>query len=131
MVVDTSALVSMLIGEPDAPNFARLLRNAPQKRISAANYVELQIVMLRRTGENDPALARDIVERAAIDVVPVSKPQADLAAEAYRTYGKGRHRAALNFGDCFAYALAKQLDAPLLYKGTDFAATDITPAAVG
>jgi len=131
MVVDTSALVSMLIGEPDGPNFARLLRDSPKKRISAANYVELRIVMLRRTGGLDPALASDIIERAGIEVVPVSRRQADLAAEAYRTYGKGRHRAALNFGDCFAYALAKQRDAPLLYKGTDFAATDITRAAVG
>jgi len=131
MVVDTSVLVAMLIGEPEAQTFAHILRNAARKRISAASYAELRIVMLRRTGDNDPQLATDIIDQAGIDVMPVSREQADLAAEAYRTYGKGRHPAALNFGDCFAYALAKQLDAPLLYKGTDFAATDITPAATG
>jgi ribonuclease VapC len=87
--------------------------------------------MLRRTHENDPDLARDTIDRAGIEVIPVTAAQADLAAQAYRTYGKGRHRAALNFGDCFAYALAKQLDAPLLFKGTDFAETDIRAAAEG
>ena len=131
MVVDTSALVSMLTGEPDAPKFARLLRDAPEKRMSAANYAELRIVMLKRTHQYDPELAPDMVHRAGIEVVSLSKGQADLAAQAYRTYGKGRHRAALNFGDCFAYALAKQLDAPLLFKGTDFSETDIRAAAEG
>jgi ribonuclease VapC len=131
MVVDTSALVSMLTEETEAQTFARLLREAPEKRISAANYAELLIVMLRRTHENDPDLARDTIDRAGIEVIPVTAAQADLAAQAYRTYGKGRHRAALNFGDCFAYALAKQLDAPLLFKGTDFAETDIRAAAEG
>ena len=129
MVVDTSALVSMLTGEPDAPKFARLLRDAPEKRMSAANYAELRIVMLKRTHQYDPELAPDMVHRAGIEVVSLSKGQADLAAQAYRTYGKGRHRAALNFGDCFAYALAKHLDVPLLFKGTDFSETDIRAAA--
>lgn len=97
--------------------------------MSAANYAELQIVMLRRTRADDPGIVPDALTKSGVTIVPVERQHAELAAQAYRGFGKGRHPAALNFGDCFSYALAKALDAPLLYKGTDFAATDVASAS--
>ena len=131
LVVDSSAIVAILLKEYDAADLLDAMIDASDLRLSTANYLEVVIVLLAKgrpalKSEFDQLLAELSVTRQA-----VSAEQADLAAGAYRTYGKGRHAAALNFGDCFAYALAKQLDAPLLYKGTDFAATDITPAAAG
>ena len=125
MVVDTSALAAILLQESDGPRFAKVLSTAGNRRLSAGSYTEFQIVAFRRMRHGGHELARDMIDEFRIDIMPVTSAQADLAAEAYARYGKGRHPAALNFGDCFAYALARSLDAPLLYKGTDFARTDL------
>jgi ribonuclease VapC len=129
IVVDTSALIAVFRQEEEAASFLAAMETANDLRISAGNFLEFQIVSMRRAPQTPRPVARLAIERLGIRVVPVCKAQADLATEAYRTYGKGRHRAALNFGDCFAYALAKHLDAPLLFKGDDFAETDIPAAA--
>jgi ribonuclease VapC len=129
MVVDSSVIVAILMKESDAAELLDTLTGASGVHLSAANYLEVVIVLLAK---GRPALKTEfdqLLANLTVTRQPVTPYQADLAAEAYRTYGKGRHRAALNFGDCFAYALAKHLDAPLLYKGTDFSATDIQPAA--
>jgi ribonuclease VapC len=131
IVVDTSALIAVLRQEEEASSFLAAMETANDLRISAGNFLEFQIVSMRRAPQTPRPVARLAIERLGIRVVPVTAAQADLAAQAHRTYGKGRHRAALNFGDCFAYTLAKQLDAPLLFKGTDFAETDIRAAAEG
>jgi len=129
MIVDTSALIAILRAEPDAAAVARALVEADAARLSAANFVEAAAVI---DGSRDPIASRrydDLLREAGIVVEPVTEVQARLARQAYRDFGKGSgHPAQLNFGDCFAYALAKDADEPLLYKGTDFAATDIASA---
>jgi ribonuclease VapC len=128
MVVDSSVIVAILMKESDAAELLDALTGASDLHLSAANYLEVVIVLLAK---GRPALKTEfdqLLANLTVTRQPVTPYQADLAAHAYRTYGKGRHRAALNFGDCFAYALAKHLDAPLLYKGSDFSATDIQPA---
>mgnify|MGYP006285782447 CR=1 FL=1 len=129
LVVDSSVIVAILMKESDAAELLDTLTGASDLHLSAANYLEVVIVLLAK---GRPALKTEfdhLLANLAVTRQPVTPNQADLAAEAYRSYGKGRHQAALNFGDCFAYALAKHLDAPLLFKGTDFAATDVQPAA--
>jgi ribonuclease VapC len=129
VIVDTSAVVAILRDEPDAPACARAIEAAFPRRISAANFVEAAIVI---DGSRDPVASRrfdDLVREAQLEVEPVTEAQARIAREAYRDFGKGSgHRAQLNFGDCFAYALARITGEPLLFKGGDFAHTDITPA---
>ena len=129
MIVDTSALIAILRAEPDAAAVARALVEADAARLSAANFVEAAAVI---DGSRDPIASRrydDLLREAGIVVEPVTEVQARLARQAYRDFGKGSgHPAQLNLGDCFAYALAKDADEPLLYKGTDFAATDIASA---
>ena len=129
MIVDTSALVAILRAEPDAMSFAEAIQAAERRHISAMNYVEAAAVI---ESAGDPTAKRrfdDLLREAEIEVEPVSVTQAQIAREAYRDYGKGRgHRAKLNLGDCFAYALAKEMDEPLLFKGRDFAQTDIKSA---
>lgn len=126
MIVDTSALVAILRAEPDALWFAQAIQRAEKRRISAVNYVEAAAVI---ENSGDPTSKRrfdDLLREAEIMVEPVTPTQAHIAREAYRDYGKGRgHRAKLNLGDCFAYALAKEKNEPLLYKGRDFAHTDV------
>ncbi|HVY20804.1 MAG TPA: type II toxin-antitoxin system VapC family toxin [Bauldia sp.] len=129
MIVDASAIVAIIRKEIDAPAFSAALEKAQVVHISAANYFEAAIVV---DGSRDPALSRmldEIVAEAGIIIEPITERQARIAREAYRDYGKGSgHRAGLNFGDCFAYALARDLGEPLLYKGTDFAETDVRSA---
>lgn len=128
MIVDSSALIAMLFNEPEARTFMRKLMTSRPVRISAVTAVETAIVTIRKVGldsEPDVASLFDILN---IEVVDFSSTQVKLAQEAFRTYGKGRHRAALNFGDCFSYALAKAYREPLLYKGNDFVHTDIVSA---
>lgn len=127
MVVDTSALVAILLQEEDAQGYAAAIAGAASPALSAASYVELSIIALAR-GARGRAELEAMLADAAIEIVPVTPDQARLAADAYERYGKGRHAAALNFGDCFAYALAKIQDRPLLFKGADFALTDLSPA---
>jgi ribonuclease VapC len=125
MIVDASAIIAILRGESDGPSLARSLEEAPVRRISAATYVEAAVVT---DGSQNPVLSRrfdDLLRDSAIVIEPVTAEQAKIAREAYRDFGKGRHRAGLNFGDCFAYALAKVTGEPLLFKGDDFRHTDI------
>ena len=127
MIVDSSALIAILRAEDDAPRFAEALANdTVPRRLSAANYLETAIVI---DGSRDPIASRrfdDLIVEAGLTIEPVTREQADIARAAYRDYGKGSgHTAQLNFGDCFAYALARVTAEPLLFKGNDFAATDI------
>jgi ribonuclease VapC len=126
MIVDTSILVALLLREPDAPVLARLMSTAPARRISSASYVELGAVI---DGRRDPALSGALDAKLRllhIEVVPFTVEQARIARVAYQQFGRGSgHPARLNLGDCFAYALARDLGEPLLFKGTDFALTDI------
>jgi ribonuclease VapC len=121
MIVDTSALVAILRDEPEARDFAIAIADAGRRRISAANYLETAIVI---DGSRDPIASRrfdDLVREAEIGIEPVTAEQAKVAREAYRDFGRGSgHAARLNFGDCFAYALAKTSGEPLLFKGDDF-----------
>ncbi len=129
MIVDSSALISILHAEPDAPRMANALQ-CNQCRMSAVTFVETAVVI---DCGDDPVASRrfdDLVREARISVEPVTARQAEIARAAYRDFGKGRHRANLNFGDCFAYALAKEKGEPLLFKGDDFCHTDIEPADV-
>jgi ribonuclease VapC len=125
MVIDTSALVAIFLAEPERRRFLDLIIEAGTRLVSAANALETGIVLEARRGE---AAGREFdlfVVRANLQVVPVDGEQVEIARSAWRKYGKGRHPAALNFGDCFAYALAKSSGESLLAKGTDFGATDI------
>ena len=125
MVIDTSALAAIFFAEPDRQKFLAAITAADSRLVSAASVLETGIVLEARLGE---AAGREFdlfVVRANLQIVPVDAEQADLARSAWRKFGKGRHPAGLNFGDCFAYALAKFSGEPLLAKGTDFARTDI------
>jgi len=131
MVIDTSALVAIFLAEPERKRFLDLIVDAGTRLISAANALETGIVLEARRGE---AAGREFdlfVVRANLQVVPVDGEQVEIARSAWRKYGKGRHAAALNFGDCFAYALAKSSGEPLLAKGTDFALTDVEVCSAG
>ena len=129
MIVDASALIAILRGEPDAANYAEAIEAASERRISAANFLETAIVI---DGSRDPVASRrfdDLLREAQIDIEPVTEAQARIAREAYRDFGRGSaHPARLNFGDCFAYALARATGEPLLFKGDDLGHTDIAPA---
>jgi len=129
VILDTSAVVAILRDEDDALEFAEAIQRFSRRRISAANFVEAAAVI---ESSRDPVSSRrfdDFMRVADIEIVPVSRTQAELARAAYRDFGKGSgHPAALNFGDCFAYALAKEADEPLLFKGKDFAHTDVAVA---
>lgn len=129
MIIDTSALIAILRDEADAMAYARAIEAAPSRRMSAVSFVEAAVVI---DGSRDPVASRrfdELVATARLVVEPVTREQAQIAREAYRDFGKGSgHPARLNFGDCFAYALAKIANEPLLYKGEDFAQTDLMPA---
>jgi ribonuclease VapC len=125
MIVDTSAVVAVVLGEPDAERYVEALTRPGLHLLSAVNLVEAGIVVEARQG---PDAARDLtvlLETATVTVQPVDDAQARLAVDAWRRFGKGRHPAALNLGDCFAYALAKAHGDPLLFKGNDFSQTDV------
>jgi ribonuclease VapC len=129
MIVDTSALIAILRDEPDAMAYARAIANAAIRRISAATFVETAAVI---DASRDPIASRrfdDLLREARFEIEPVTEVQARMAREAYRDFGRGSgHQARLNFGDCFAYALAKAMNEPLLFKGDDFTRTDLTSA---
>ena len=122
MIVDTSALIAVLRHEPEADGFVELMLASSAVRVSAGTLVETRIVAERDGGAAEMA---DLLEAIGVEVVPVDARQVDLAFDGFRRFGKGRHPAGLNFGDLFAYALARALDAPLLFKGNDFARTDV------
>lgn len=126
MIIDTSALVAILRAEPEAAACARAIEADQNRRMSAANFLEAAVVV---DGSRDPVASRrfdELIRTARIQIEPVTESQARIARAAYRDYGKGGgHPAKLNFGDCFAYALASELREPLLFKGDDFVHTDI------
>lgn len=129
MIVETSALVAILRDESDAAEIAELIAETNERRMSAASYVEVGAVI---DGARDPVISRrldELLAEAEIEIMPVTGSQARIAREAYRDFGRGSgHPAKLNFGDCFAYALASERGEPLLFKGDDFIHTDIEPA---
>ena len=128
MVVDTSALVAILLREPEAGQFERALADAPIRLLSAVSRVELSLVVEGRKGAAGRADVDLLLRDGRFDIVGVTPQHAEIAVEAFRRFGKGRHRAALNIGDCFAYALAAAIGHSLLFKGDDFTHTDIHPA---
>jgi ribonuclease VapC len=126
VIIDTSVLVSILLKEPGCGALAATIFRARTKRMSVANYLELAIVASNRLGDSGSVASDDLLRALNITLEPVTVQQAILARQAFYDFGKGRHPAALNFGDCFAYALAKSSGEPLLYVGLDFARTDLT-----
>jgi ribonuclease VapC len=128
VIVDTSAIMAILQKEPEAPAFGTALAEGPRVTISAATLVELCMVAESRAGAAAWAEVERLMADAAIEVAPVTAGQAALAREGWRRFGKGRHPAGLNLGDCFAYALARERGEPLLFKGEDFARTDVRRA---
>jgi ribonuclease VapC len=128
MVIDTSAVVAIARAEPERGAFLQQLAQAPSLVIAAATWTESRIVIFSRSGEAGLTALDELKAAAGIEIVPVTEPLADLAFEAFRRFGKGRHPAGLNLGDCFSYALAKERNEPLLFKGDDFPRTDVSPA---
>ena len=127
MVVDTSALIAILFGEPETESFVQALVNDPKKMISAFNVLESAIVVEAKKGEAGGRELDLLVHRARIEIISLNNDQVELALAAWRKYGKGNHPAGLNIGDCCAYALAKYSGEPLLFKGRDFSQTEIRP----
>ncbi|HEY1836902.1 MAG TPA: type II toxin-antitoxin system VapC family toxin [Rhizomicrobium sp.] len=127
MVVDASAVLAVLLEEPEAGMFKHALAEASVLHISPVNWFEIAI-KAEKAGKQDVAAFHDFMDRLSVVVVPVDESQMHLAHDAWRDFGKGRHPAKLNLGDCFAYALAKQMGEPLLFKGGDFGRTDIKSA---
>jgi ribonuclease VapC len=129
VIVDTSALIAIIRGEPEAAKFMECIEHEAELRISAASYLEAAIVL---DGTDDPVVSARLdtfLTEYEVGIEPVTGAQARIAREAYRGFGKGRkHPANLNFGDCFAYALAKAMREPLLFKGNDFRHTDVDAA---
>jgi ribonuclease VapC len=128
MIVDSSAILAIAFNEPDFSLFVDALAAATGSTISAVNFVEAAVRVDQTKSALLIAAFENIVADAALVVVPATPIHAQLAREAYRRFGKGNHRARLNFGDCFAYALAKETGEPLLFKGGDFAKTDVSSA---
>ena len=126
MIIDTSVVIAILRDEPEAPSFARAIGMAEVLLISAANFAEAAVVI---DGSRDAVASRrldDLLREARVAIEPVTEAQARIAREAYRDFGRGSgHPAKLNFGDCFAYALAKDKNQSLLFKGQDFGYTDV------
>jgi len=128
MIIDTSAMVAILYREPDAEALTRRIHSADVCRMSVASHVELSIVIEHQLGPEGMRQAEAFLRRAGIVIEPVTLEQGELARQAFLDFGKGRHKAGLNYGDCFSYALAKATGEPLLFKGNDFSQTDIAQA---
>lgn len=130
MVIDTSALAAILQGEPERRAFIEAIEGADSRVISAATFVEISIVIEARHGAEGLLDLDRFISRARIVLISVDAEQGQMARLAFRQFGKGRHRAALNYGDCFSYALAAVLGEPLLFKGDDFVHSDVRVAAI-
>jgi len=128
MVIDTSAMLAILQDEPERRTLNEAIEAADARSMSVATFVELSIIMEARAGANGVRDLDLFIERAGIELVTVDEEQARTARRAYTRYGKGRHKAGLNFGDCFSYALASVLGESLLDKGDDFRSTDLVAA---
>ena len=129
MVIDSSALIALLLGEPESTEFVTSIAASTTRLTSASSYLETAIVMINRSGPDAPEKVDRLLADLSIDIFPFTRDQAVLAIAAYGRYGRGRgHRAGLNFGDCFTYALAKLTEEPVLFKGSDFSRTDLVSA---
>jgi ribonuclease VapC len=128
MVVDTSALAAILFREAERPVFRSLIAASEPRLLSAASLVETSIVMEAKLGSRGAVLLDALLRGLGLEVVALDRDQAEIARSAFRSFGRGRHPAGLNFGDCFSYALAKATGEPLLFKGDDFTRTDVTAA---
>lgn len=128
MIIDTSALLPIVLTEHDESRFLSAIVSSRSRAISVANWLEATIVVESRGDSVAGSSLEQFVRDAQIKLIDVTVEQADLARDAWRKFGRGRHRARLNFGDCFAYSLAKMRREPLLFKGDDFAQTDFEPA---
>jgi ribonuclease VapC len=131
MVIDPSALLAILLDEPERPVFNQMIEGADTRWMSTATFVETSIVIEARHGSDGLRDLDLLLERADIKLIPVDGEQARAARHAWSQFGKGRHQAALNYGDCFSYALARTSDQPLLFKGDDFGRTDVIVAEPG
>lgn len=128
MVVDTSAIIAILLREPDAEPIEQCIANASTRLMSVVTRVELSFVIEGRFREAGRIDLERLLAQSRIEIAAATAQQVEIAIEAFRRYGKGRHPARLNIGDCFAYALAKAMNLPLLFKGGDFARTDVQSA---
>jgi ribonuclease VapC len=128
VIVDTSALLAVILNEPEEPRFIAAMVDAPVLRMSAANWVEAALVVDSRNSPRAKVRFEDLLQELQVKLVPVSVEAAYRCRVAHSEFGRGNHPAKLNYGDCFAYALAKETREPLLFKGSDFAQTDIEPA---
>lgn len=128
MVIDTSAVIAILTDEPAARSCIRAMDTAESLQISTASVLEVRIVLESRFGGSATNTFDRWLENSPLEIVPLTERHVELATEGFRRFGKGRHRAALNFGVCFSYGLARFLDEPLLFIGNDFAQTDLRSA---
>jgi ribonuclease VapC len=129
MVIDSSALLAILLEEPEAEDFLCIIKDSPARRISAASFLEAGIVLRRDSSGQRQQLFEELIAVLQLSIVPVTEQQARTALAAFAVYGRGHgHPAGLNFGDCLAFALAKVFAEPLLFKGNDFPYTDIQAA---
>jgi ribonuclease VapC len=129
MIIDTSAIAAILFNEPEAPALESKIADDPIRLMSAGTVIEAGIIIESRLGEPGGREFDLWLQRAAVEIVPVDAEQAEMARRGWRRFGKGRHPAGLNYGDCFAYALAITRDEPLLFKGNDFPKTNVKAAA--
>ena len=125
MVLDTSAILAILQDEPERRKFNEAIEAAESRSLSTASFVECSMILESRYGADGIRDLDLFIAKARVSLVPVDEEQADLARRAFRKYGKGRHLAGLNFGDCFSYALSQALDEPLLFKGNNFPQADV------
>lgn len=130
MILDTSAVIAILFNEEDAKSYATAIAEAETCRVSAATFVEAAIVVEAQTRNSGSRQLDAFLRRAGVVIEPFTVEQAHIARQAFTDFGKGRHRAGLNYGDCFSYALAKATGEPLLFKGEDFMKTGIAAAAL-
>jgi len=128
VIIDTSALVAIFYDEPEREEFVKRIYQADRCSLSVASFLELFMVVEKQLGADASRQVESFLRRSSIVLEPVTVEQAYLARQAFLDYGKGRHPAGLNFGDCFSYSLAKALDQPLLFKGEDFTRTDVKSA---
>jgi ribonuclease VapC len=131
MVIDTSAVIAIFLDEPERLAFSRVILASTPRLMSAVSKLEAGMVALARAGQAGASRLDGILRELDLAFVPFDERQADIARDAFARYGKGRHKAALNFGDCAAYAVAVAEAEPLLFKGTDFGATDVQVVPVG
>jgi ribonuclease VapC len=128
MVIDTSAVLAILFDEPESPSIRQAIEDDPIRLMSSGSFLETSIVIESRFGEHGGRELDLLLHTGKIEIVSVDRNQAEVARDGYRRYGKGRHAAGLNFGDCFGYALSRCTGEKLLYKGDDFSRTDIESA---